>query len=94
VLVLVQGALKTMAKITVGIQAVLKKEGAKDINLIVHRYYVEQPSPCVVVQDAERSGIGGHIETIEEILEDEVRKHPGYTIQRSASVELETAERE
>jgi hypothetical protein len=83
-----------MPKITVGIQAVLKKEGAKDINLIIHRYYVGQPSSCVVVKDAERWGVGGHIETIEEVLDDEVGKHPGYTVRRSASIEFETAEKE
>ncbi len=80
-----------MPKITVSIQAVLKKEGAKDINLMVHRYYIGQPSPCVVVKDAERWGVGGNIDTIEEILDDEVGKHPGYSVQRSASIELETA---
>jgi hypothetical protein len=81
-----------MPKITVGIEAVLTKDGAKDINLIVHRYYIGQPSPCVVVRDGERWGVGGNIETIEEILELEVAKHPGYTAQRSGRIELETAE--
>lgn len=65
-----------MSKITVGIQAVLKKDGVKDIDLVVHQYYVGHPSPCVVIRDGDRWGLGGNIETIEEILELEVGKSP------------------
>src|SRR5258708_5605269 len=89
-----KGDMHTMPKITVGIHAVLKKDGAKDIDLVVHQYYVGQPSPCVVIRDGDRWGVGGNIETIEEILEFEISKSSGYTVQRSVSIEFETVEEE
>src|SRR5260370_24624518 len=83
-----KGDVHTMSKITVGIHAVLKKDEAKDIDLVVHQYYVGQPSPCVVIRDGDRWGVGGNIETIEEILEFEISKNSGYTVQQSAPIEF------
>jgi hypothetical protein len=76
----------------VGVQTALKKDRAKDIDLVVHQLYAGQSSPCVVIKDGDRRGIGRNIETIEEIFELEVGKHPGYTVQRCVPIELEAAE--
>ena len=83
-----------MRKITVAIRADLTKEAATDINLAVHRHYIGQPSPCMVVKDSERWGVGGHIETINEIFDEEVGKCLGYAVQRRLAVEFETADGE
>jgi hypothetical protein len=58
----------------VGVQTALKKDRAKDIDLVVHQLYAGQSSPCVVIKDGDRRGIGRNIETIEEIFELEVGK--------------------
>jgi len=85
-----------MKEVIVGVHRKLVKDGAKDIDLVVHRYYINQSSPCVVIEDwADPRVIGGHIETVEEILKLEVAKHPGYVVKdRSDFVMSEKVESE
>jgi hypothetical protein len=76
-----------MQEVTAGILARLTKEGAKDINLLVHSYYVGRPSPCVVIRDWVNQGmIGGCIESVEQIFDLEVAKHPDYTVRERAVI--------
>ncbi|MGH7867711.1 MAG: hypothetical protein ACREP9_08810 [Candidatus Dormibacteraceae bacterium] len=80
-----------MSKITVGIRAKLTKDGAKDIDLLVNSYYLGRPSPCVVMEDWVNLGIiGGHIESIEEVFQTAVSKHPGYEAQERITLVMET----
>jgi hypothetical protein len=70
-----------MSEVIVGVRGRLVKDGAKDIDLVVHRHYLNQSSPCVVIEDwADRRGIGGSIQTVEQIFELELAKHPGYVV--------------
>jgi hypothetical protein len=82
-----------MHKITFGISAKLTRDDAKDISLLVHRYSIEQISPCVVVENGlNRVITGGHIESLEQVFQLTVRKHPGYTVQERAIIEVEVPE--
>jgi hypothetical protein len=64
------------------IRAKLTKEGSKEIDLVVHRFWVEHASPCCVIEDGVSLGlIGGHIRSLEEVLQDSVNKHPGFMAQ-------------
>jgi hypothetical protein len=79
-----------MQKITVGILAKLTKDGAKDIILLVHSYYLGRPSPCVVIEDwVSAIPTGGHIDSLEQILQNAVNKHPGYIIREGERITLE-----
>jgi hypothetical protein len=70
-----------MKQVIVGICGRLVKDGAQDINLLVHSYYVGRPSPCVVFEDWVNKGlIGGHIESVEQIFRQQVATHPGYVV--------------
>jgi hypothetical protein len=66
-----------MKETTVAISCTLTTENRNDIDLVVHRLYSEQSSPCVIIENGDRRGIGGHIESVEEIFEIELAKHPG-----------------
>ena len=82
-----------MQKITVGILAKLTKDGAKDISLLVHSYYLGRPSPCVVIEDGLGLGLtGGHIESIEQIFQIVVSNHPGYIVRESMTLEMKRPE--
>src|SRR5579859_6413649 len=80
-----------MAGTTVAISCTLANGDANDINLMVHRLYTEQSSPCIVIENGDRRGIGGHIESVEEILESELAKHPGYTVKDRTNVVMTLA---
>jgi hypothetical protein len=70
-----------MNEIVVGIRGRLARDGAKDIDLLVYSYYVGRPSPCVVIEDWVNGGlIGGSIESVEQIFQFQVAKHPGCVI--------------
>jgi len=74
-------------EVIIGIHAKLTKEGAKDIDLLVHSYYVGRPSPCVVITDwSTRSGIGGSIGSLDQIFDLELAKYPGYTVKERANI--------
>jgi len=76
-----------MKEVVVCVRGRLAKDGAKDIDLVAHRYYINQSSPCVVIEDwADRHGIGGSIETVEEIFELEVAKHLGYVVKDRTNI--------
>lgn len=80
-------------EIIIGIHAKLTKDGAKDIDLLVHSYYVGRPSPCVVITDwSKRSGIGGSIDSLDQIFDLEVSKHPGYIVKERANIVTEVAD--
>ena len=70
-----------MRQVIIGTRATLAKDGAKDIDLLVHSYYVGRPSPCVVIEDWVNKGvIGGAIGSIEQIFQWEIANHPGYVV--------------
>jgi hypothetical protein len=82
-----------MHKTTVGILGKLTKDGAKDITLLVHSYYVGRPSPCVVIENGVNLGLtGGHIESLDQMFQIAVNKHPGYMVQERMTIEMETPE--
>jgi hypothetical protein len=84
-----------MKRTIVYIHAILAKEGANDIDLLVHSYYIGRPSPCVVIEDWTYKGsIGGHIESVEEIFQLQVSKHPGYAIKNRQDLIAEVPEEE
>jgi hypothetical protein len=63
------------------VNSIVSKPGSKDIDLLVHSYYVGRPSPCVVIEDWVNKGlIGGAIDGIGQIFQLEIAKHPGYTV--------------
>ena len=61
-----------MQQILVGIDAKLTKPGAKDIDLLVHSYWLGKPSPCVVVTDSMRHIIGGAIDSFDQTFASQV----------------------
>jgi hypothetical protein len=70
-----------MERIIFGIRGKLVKDGAKDIDLLVHSYYLGSPSPCVVIEDWVRKDvIGGHIDSVEQMFQQQVATHPGYVV--------------
>ena len=75
-----------MGEILIGIDAKLTKQGADDIDLLVHSYYLGRPSPCVVVTDTVRHVIGGSINSLDQIFAHEVAQHPGYTVKERANL--------
>jgi len=82
-----------MQKTTVGILGKIKKNGAADITLLVHSYYVGRPSPCAVIEDGVNLGLtGGHIDSLDQMLQIAVDKHPGYTVQERITIEMEAPE--
>jgi hypothetical protein len=82
-----------MQKLTVGILAKLSRDGAKDVDLLVHSYYLGRPSPCVVIEDGVNLGLtGGHIESLEQRFQTAVNDHPGYTVHERITIEMETPE--
>ncbi len=76
-----------MAKIVIGIHAKLTKNGDGDIDLLVHSDHIGSPSPCVVIIDfADRKVIGGTINSLDEIFDQEVAKHSGYVVTARANL--------
>lgn len=69
-----------MQQVIIGIWAKLVKDGNKPIDLVVHRHRAESTSPCVVLKDGDRSGIGGSIQSVDQIFDLEVAKYPGYVV--------------
>jgi hypothetical protein len=79
-----------LMEIIIGIHAKLTKDGAKDIDLLVHSYYIGHPSPCVVITDwSTRSGIGGSIDSLDQIFDIEVAKYPGYVVNERVNIVAE-----
>jgi hypothetical protein len=82
-----------MHKITVGILAKLTKDGANDIDLLVYTYRPGRSSPCVTIEDRVNLGLtGGHVESLEQVVQIAVDKHPGYVIQQRMTLEMEVSE--
>jgi hypothetical protein len=82
-----------MPAITVGFLATLSKDGAKDITLLVHSYYIGRPSPCVTIEDGVNLGLtGGHPDPLELTFQYAVDRHPGYAVQRRTTIEMEAPE--
>lgn len=78
-------------EITIGIHAKLPKDGAKGIDLLVHSYYIGPPSPCVVITGwSKRSGIGGPINSLDQIFDLEAAEYPGYVVKERANIVAET----
>ena len=76
-----------MGQIIIGIHAKLTKDGEKDIDLLVHSHHIGRPSPCVVITDwSTRTDIGGCIDSLDQIFDEEVAKHPGYTIKERVNL--------
>lgn len=64
----------------IAIRCELVKEGEPKRDLLVYRYNERQPSPCVVAANGFRTVIGGHIESVEQIYNQELAKRPGYCV--------------
>lgn len=74
-------------EIIIGIHAKLTKEGAKDVDLLVHSYYIGRPSPCIVITDwSTRNLIGGSIDSLDQIFDLAVAKHPGYIVKERVNI--------
>jgi hypothetical protein len=70
-----------MGEIIVGIHGRLVRDGGKDVDLLVHSYYLGRPSPYYVIEDwVNRGLVGGPNESLEEIFQLQVVKHPGYSV--------------
>jgi hypothetical protein len=79
-----------MPSVTVGFLATLTKDGARDITLLVHSYYLGRPSPSVTIEDGVNLGLtGGHPDPLELTFQIAVGRHPGYTVQRRTTIEME-----
>lgn len=78
-----------MEAVTVAIEGKFGKDGARDIDLVVHSFYVGHPSPCVVIEDGVNRGlIGGQVDTLDEIFQLELSRHPGYIVKERSDVVL------
>jgi hypothetical protein len=76
-----------MPETLVAISVKLGRDGAQDIDLLIHSYRVGSPSPCVVIEDfGPPRGIGGSIESLDQILQLVIAEHPGYVVKRRAEV--------
>lgn len=75
-----------MQQILVAIDAKLTKLGAKDIDLLVHSYWLGKPSPCVVVTDSMRHIIGGAIDSLDQMFASQVAMHAGYSVKERAHI--------
>lgn len=80
-----------MKTLTLGIIAKLTKEGAKDIVLFIHSFYIgRNVSPYVVIENGVNLGsIGGYVESLDHALQSAVDKYPGYEIEYKTRVEAE-----
>lgn len=82
-----------MQELTVGILAKLTKDGAKDINVLVHSQYLGRPSPYLVIEDwVYRGHVGGPVESLEQGLQGVVNEHPGYMVQQRITIAMQNAE--
>jgi hypothetical protein len=66
-----------MEKVIIAIHAKLSEPGGKDTDLLIHRLREGAASPCAIVEDGERRVVGGHIESIEDMLPYAIARHPG-----------------
>ena len=72
------------------IHATLSKEGEKDIELLIHNYWDDSLSPCVIMEDwTVKDVFGGTINSLEEIFQREVAKHPGYAVKTCVHMKAE-----
>lgn len=70
-----------MRKALVAILGKLTNEASNDIDLVVHSYRLGSPSPCIVIEDfSAPKGIGGSIQSLDQIFGREVANHPGYVV--------------
>jgi hypothetical protein len=79
-----------MQEITVGIFAKLTKDGAKDIDVVVHSKDYGRPSPYYVIEDWVDRGLlhGGPIESLELGLQNVVDGHPGYSVKKRIDIKM------
>jgi hypothetical protein len=76
-----------MKPVVIAISGKLTKDGAKDVDLLVHSCFVASPSPCNVIRDGGTpTTIGGWIGSPEEIFQIEVAKHPGYILKERGHI--------
>lgn len=84
-----------MPQAIVAIIGKLAKSGSKDIDLIVHSHRMGSPSPCVVIEDfSGPRGIGGSIQSLEQIFQLQVANHPGYVVKHRAELVVSYPESE
>jgi hypothetical protein len=84
-----------MQETTVGVHAKLTKDGAKEVDLLVHSCFFGRPSPCRVLVDwVEQSVTGGSIESLEQMFQYQVAKFPGYVVQDRSAIVMANAEPE
>lgn len=66
---------------TIAIRCRLAPKDASEIDLLLHRVYAGQSSPCVIVENGNARTIGGNIPGgVDEMLEDVKAKYPGCVV--------------
>jgi len=81
-----------MPMVLVAIHVKLVRAGAPDIDVLVSSRNIGSPSPCDVVVDfgsprvVSSRTIGGSIASLDEILQDELVKQPGYVVKYRSEV--------
>jgi hypothetical protein len=67
----------------------LVKEGANDIDVMVHSHLCGcNPWLCAVIEDGSTSVIGGDTGGVELMFRDQVDKHPGYVVTERRDVTI------
>ena len=77
--------------IIVGIRCRLTKDGAKDIELLVFSAHMDGNPPCVAIRDWNWKMpqlFVGNYDSLDEVFDDEVKKHPGYTVKDRGHLEI------
>ena len=75
-----QGSI-SVGQVIIGIHARLTKDGAEDIDLLVHALHDDgSPSPYIVFTNFVREEFGGSNSSLEQAFNDEVAKHSGYVV--------------
>ena len=76
-----------MGAVLVAIHSTLTGTGGKDVDLLIYSHNVGNPSPCAVFKNGFYEGsIGGSIDHLDQILQLELNKHPGYSIKERTSI--------
>jgi putative nucleotidyltransferase with HDIG domain len=76
-----------MKDVIVAVVAKLVRPGAKDIDLLVSSIYLGQPSPSRVIEDGVETDVfREQAHSLEEILQREVAKRAGYTVERQLMI--------
>jgi hypothetical protein len=62
------------------------KIGAQDIDVLVHSIHEGHASPCAVIVGSSKTVVGGTIGSLDEMLVEEIRKRPGYTLKEAFAI--------